>query len=161
MTTRINRADLAQAWGSEWVRRNPKVVKALENIQEAAYAADGQTASNAEATKALQDATVITLSPNETLTNERVLALGAGLQAFDAGPGSTLLLVLRWVIETVGGFALTFNLEADTTLDLPASGKIPSSAVGPYADDAAAAAAGVEIGEIYKVTGGTVAWRQV
>lgn len=33
-------------------------------------------------------------------------------------------------------------------------------APGPYADDAAAATGGVAVGELYRVTGGTVAWRQ-
>jgi hypothetical protein len=32
---------------------------------------------------------------------------------------------------------------------------------GPYADDTAAAAAGVAVGQLYRVTGGTLAWRQV
>lgn len=161
MTTRITRADLSQAFGPEWVRRNPKLVRALEGIQDAAYTAESRTVGNAEATQALQDATVITLSPNETLTNERILALGPGLDANDSGAGGALTIFMQFPIFLNGGFGCTFNLAADTNLDLPTEGKVPSSAIGPYADDAAAAAAGVNVGEWYAKTGGTVAWRQV
>lgn len=38
-------------------------------------------------------------------------------------------------------------------------GGIWASAPGPYADDAAAAASGISVGEIYLKSGGTVAWR--
>jgi hypothetical protein len=51
-------------------------------------------------------------------------------------------------------------LAADTNLDLPPSGRVPSSEDGPYADDTAAAAAGIQVGQWYAKTGGTVAWRQ-
>ena len=36
---------------------------------------------------------------------------------------------------------------------------VETTAPGPFADDAAAAAGGVAVGALYKVNGGTIAWR--
>jgi hypothetical protein len=40
-------------------------------------------------------------------------------------------------------------------------GAVSLTAPGPFADDTAAAAGGVAVGELYRVTGGSTAWRQV
>lgn len=152
--TTLTRADLEKLFGND-----PKVIRAFESLTQAVQDQASQLASQTDATEAINDATVITLSPNATFGNERVLALGEGLDAVDNGPGNTLVLQLTFQISTNGGYPCTFNLKADTNLDLPTEGTVPSSAIGPYADDAAAAAAGVAVGEWYAKTGGTVAWR--
>lgn len=50
-------------------------------------------------------------------------------------------------------------LLTDTTTRFGATVPVFLTLPGPYANDAAAAAAGVAVGEAYRVTGGTVAWR--
>lgn len=154
--TTVTRADLAMVFGN-----NTKVIRAIEDLFAQTAYNTGALASNADSTTELQDATVITLSPNATLTNERILALADGLTVTDNGPGSTLVLALAYLIVLNGGYACTFNLGADTNLNLPISGTVPSSAIGPYADDTAAATAGVALGEWYAKTGGALVWRQV
>jgi len=155
LQTFLTRDDLRKVFGD-----NPKVIYAFEQQQKQVADNTAQTATNVDATTAIQDATVITLSPNETLTRERILAVGTGLQIIDNGPGATVVIVLTTVPLLNGGYDCTINLSADTNVDFPTLGKIPSSAVGPYADDAAAASAGVAIGEIYKGPTGSVVWRQ-
>jgi hypothetical protein len=152
--TTFNRADLQKIPGMSL-----KVIQALESLQAKAVYAASTVTSNAEATTELQDATNVTLSANAALPNERILAVGAnGLSLTDNGPGSTVVIAMIYPIAT-NGYALTLNMIADSAPTLPIGGTIPSSAIGPYADDAAAAAAGVAVGEWYAKTGGTVAWR--
>lgn len=151
MTTYLTRAELGKLFPG-----NPKAVIAFDEQQRAIGDVSTSLASNAEATTALQDATVITLSPNATLTNERVLQLDGTLYAND--DGSTLTLGVRNPVTLNGGYRCTFNLRADTNLDFPASGQVLVDA-GPYADDTAAATDGIAVGQIYRKTDGTVAWR--
>lgn len=87
----------------------------------------GQAASEtAQATELLQDATVIVLSSNRALTNERLLRRGLGVRMFDTG---TALII-----------------EAGDSLRALAD---PES-LGDYVDDVAAAAGGVEVNEFYR-----------
>lgn len=151
-TTFLNRWELQKLFPD-----NPKAVIAFDYQQQAIQATTTALASNVDATGALQDATVITLSPNDALTNERVLQLDPdSLKAVDSG--NTLTLSLRYPIKLNGGYRCTFNLLADTNVDMPAQGALLIDA-GPYADDTAAAADGIEIGQIYRKNGGTVVWR--
>lgn len=141
---------------------NPKVVQAFLQLFARVQATGEAVTAGVGATTALADATVLTLSANETLANERILALDPTAFTFtDNGPGNTFALGLLYAIATTSGYRLTLNLDADTNVKLPVSGVIPSSSTGPYANDAAAAAAGVQIGEIYKGPTGSVLWRQV
>lgn len=138
MGTTITRADLAQLVGM-----SPKLLQALERLfvdvgtaQDTANSA-GTAAGNAVAsTGAIQSATVLTLSPNAAFNNERVLVFDPTyFSTNDTGPN--------------GQFYVTF---------------VPPDALvtpGPYTDDAAAAAGGVEVGDIYKQPLGVVVWRQV
>jgi len=151
MTTYLTRAELGRLFPG-----NPKAVIAFDQQQRQIADVSVSLASNADATTALQDATVLTLSPNATFTNERVLQLDDTLYAKD--DGQFLTLGVRNPVVLNGGYRCTFNLLADTSLDLPASGQVLVDA-GPYADDAGAAADGVAVGQIYRKTDGTVAWR--
>lgn len=157
MSTAITRADLQRLDGM-----TPKLLRALEELFVDTATTASAVAGQAAATGSIQNATVLTLSSNAAFNNERVLSLDPNFfRSTDGGPSSTLFITLVNIIQTNGGYACTFNLKADTNLDMPVSGRVPSSADGPYADDAAAAAAGIQIGEIYRKTGGTVVWRQV
>lgn len=153
--TTLNWSDLSTLFPN-----NPKAVQAFLQLFQRVKATGEAVTAGVDATQALTDATVLTLSPNEALANERVLALDPSAFTFtDNGPGNTFVLSLLYAIATTSGYRLTLNLDADTNVKLPVAGVIPSSAIGPYANDAAAAAAGVQIGEWYAVTGGNVAWR--
>lgn len=156
MTTSVTRYDLSQLSGI-----SPKLLIAFTELFVSTAANTDAIAGAADATGAIQDGTVITLSPNAAFNNERVLTPGPGITLTDNGAGSTLVISADSAITLVGGYALTFNLSSDVILDLPATGRIPSSSDGPYADDAAAAAAGIAIGGWYAAPLGVVQWRQV
>lgn len=156
MTTPVTRWDLQQIKGI-----TPKLLRFFEDLFATSQSSASDAAGAVSATGAIQEATVITLSPNAAFENERILTAGAGMEFTDGGPGGLFVISSTGSIRLVGGFSLTFNLPADTTLDLPASGRVPSSSDGPFADDTAAAAAGIGLGEWYAKTGGTVVWRQV
>ncbi len=139
--------------------------------QEAANNADttALVASNADATDALQDATVIVLSPNATLNNERVLKLGDGITAKD--DGSTLTLsVTDTVAHVQGGHRLALVTAGDTLVVMPLVGTLATQEqpetlvnktlsapiltnIGDYTDDATAAAGNVPVGGIYATAG--------
>lgn len=155
MTTTVTRALLQE------ITTNHQLQRFFEQLfatgQETAGAIEGQ----AGATRAIQDATVLTLSSNAAFNNERVVVFGAAFEVTDGGPGGTLQIDLIGAAAVNGGFPVTFNAVADTNLDLPVAGRVLVSTISPaaYADDAAAAAAGIAVGEAYRVTGGNVAWR--
>lgn len=156
MTTPVTRWDLQQLKGI-----TPKLLSFFESLFATSQSSASDAAGAVAATGAIQEATVITLSSNAAFDNERILTAGIGITLSDGGPGGPLVISSGSSVTLGGGFALTFNLAADTILDLPATGRVPSSSDGPFADDTAAAAAGINVGEWYAQTGGTVAWRQV
>lgn len=156
MTTRVTRALLSE------ITKNPQLLQFFEQLFATGQSNSDTIAGQVDATGAIQDATVLTLSGNAALNNERVLALDPALfTVTDEGPGGRLLVTLLAGIAVNGGYRLTFNLLADTNLTLPPDGRVLESMVTPadYADDAAAAAAGIQVGEAYRKTGGTIAWR--
>lgn len=124
----------------------------------------------ADATEALQDATVLTLSPNGALTNERVLKLGDGVRAVDDGTYLTLSIDDRFA-HVAGGFRVDLTAQGDTAVVLPLGGMLATTDgdetltnktlvsailnVSEYATDAAAAAGGVPVGGLY-LKGGAV-----
>lgn len=133
--TQVTYADLSGIKGM-----TPKLLRFFSGLfsdtQSAGQRADAAAAAAggaAAATGAIQNATVLTLSPNAAFTNERVLQLDPTyFTVTDTGAN--------------GQFVIGF---------------IPPVAPGPYADDAAAATGGVAVGSIYRKTGGDVVWRQV
>ncbi len=156
MTTPVTRFDLSQLKGI-----TPKLLKFFEEIFATGQSNATAIAGAVDATGSIQDATVVTLSPNAAFNNERVLTQGEGITITDNGAGSTLVIAASNSITLVGGYTVTFNLPSDVVIDLPATGRVPSSSDGPYADDAAAAAAGIGIGDWYAAPLGAVKWRQV
>lgn len=108
--------------------------------------------SGVAATSALQDATVIVLSPNGDFTNERTLEVGAGIE-MDITDDAVILRVADVVRSE--NYVVTMLPSDNTVLNLPASGTLVSTAndlalFGNYASDAAAAAGGVPVGGIYR-----------
>lgn len=164
MSTTVTRADLDRLQGM-----TPKLLRFFEDL----FSAGADAASNASgaltATTAIQNATVLTLSPNAALNNERVVTFDpAGFAVVDTGPNGTLTVSLFSVAQTNGGYPVTFNAVSETHIDVPSSGTMLTTAnagstifPGPYASDAAAATAGVPLNGTYRKTGGAVSWRQV
>lgn len=143
--------------------------------QQAVAVTENQEATSlqVEATQAIQDATVLVLSPNATFNNERVLKLGDGITATDDGTYLTLSVNDR-VAHVAGGFRTDLTAQGDTNVVLPLDGvlatvdgyeeltnKTLSGAVlaaailnaSEYASDAAAAAGGVPVGGLYLKAG--------
>lgn len=139
---------------------NLKAVIAFEQLFLRLGAATDAITTGAAATDALNDATIVTLSPNATLNNERILSVDpASMTITDTG--SSVILALLSAVAATTGYRLSFNLFGDTDVDIPYSGAVLTTGVGTYADDAAAAAGGVTVGEFYKATSGAVVWRKV
>ena len=110
--------------------------------------------------------TVITLSPNATFTNERILDIGPGLSAVDDGNRVTIRTA-QTVPLVNDGFSVDFVVSGTCVLVLPLSGTVATignpetlsaktlkaprlSGINDHADDAAAASGGVAIGAIYR-----------
>lgn len=157
----ISREMLGKYFGGD-----PRLVAAFEEqslaVQETATAVQDTVG----ATEALQDATVLSLSPNAAFTNERILTAGTGLSLSDDGVHATLS-VTDDVARSSGGFVVTFVPLGDCTLFLPLTGYLATrdgvetfsnktlvapkiSGLGNYVDDAAAAAGGISVGGLYR-----------
>lgn len=148
MSTTLTRADLVNA-----LNNNPKVVLAFEQLFSAVVENTTALTTGAAATGAINDATVLTLSPNDTFTNERVVAAGQGIRLNDTG--SALVISMLANIAMNGTSRLTFNLIADASLSVIQSGTVmvkenPVANLGNYANDAAAAGGGVPVGGLYR-----------
>jgi hypothetical protein len=141
----LRRDDLAQFFGS-----NPRLLRAFEE-----HSAALEEATNGVAdTQAMKDATVIVLSANGDFTNERLLQVGDGIDIEITT--NTVRLSVKDVARTQD-HGVTFVPPGEVVLFLPPDGTLISStkiaAMGNYATDAAAAAGGVAIGELYHNAG--------
>jgi hypothetical protein len=144
---------------------SPRTRAVLERAVATSQQVEAQQAVLAQATDRLEQATVITLSPNAAFTNERVLLLGDGLEAFDAG--NTVTISLKNVMRWSGNFTFAANLLGNTSVVFPLTGQLATlsnvetlqrktldapklSGLGNYANDAAAATGGVPVGGVYR-----------
>jgi len=160
----LPRETLARALGGD-----VRAVRAFEQeAQNNAETAD-RLASTVDATDAINDATVLVLSANAAFNNERVLKLGEGISARDDGASLTIYADDR-VPHVLGGFAVNITATQATQVQLPVRGLIATtdqeetlsskvleapqiSMIGNYANDAAAATAGVPVNGIYHTNG--------
>jgi hypothetical protein len=154
----LTRADLAAAFNG-----NEKLIRAFEKVLLTVAQNAKLSTANADATTDLQDATAVTLSPNAALNNERVLAVASPLALDDQGPGEKIVIGFTFPFSVPASHAFIMNLLTDTNITMPPAGRLMASgAEAPvYANDAAAAAAGYAVGDIYKQPLGVLAWRQV
>lgn len=163
---RLPRDALYKALGGD-----ARLVGAFEAQADVISETQSAVVGNVDATDALQDATVLTLSPNATFNNERVLRIGEGITATDDGTYLTLS-VNDMVAHVAGGFRLALTVEADTVLVLPLAGVLATQdgeetlsrktldapilqvptlpGVSEYVDDIAAAAGGVPVEGLYR-----------
>lgn len=149
--------------------RNPRLIVAFEQQARAVVETQETVSTTLGATDALQDATFLTLSPNATLTNERIFRAGRGI-AFDLTDESLIVKTSEAVPAVEGGYPVNLLAEGPTSLALPLSGVLATtdqpemlsnktlelprlSGVVNYADDAAAAAGGVPVGGVYHTAG--------
>lgn len=153
ITSPLTRDDLSRLFPN-----NLKAVIAFEQLFLRLGAATQAITSGVAATDALNDATIVTLSPNNTLNNERVLAVDSSFMTI-TDTGGSVVLGLLYSIAATYGYRLELGLVGDTQVTIPYSGTMLTSGIGVYADDAAAAAGGVGVGEFYKRPAGGVAWR--
>lgn len=148
---------------------NPRMIRAMETQAQAVDDATTGLETQATATTAMKDASVIVLAPNGAFEGERVLVLGQGLVGID--DGSTLTVRTSSKVPLVNGnFTLSFTLAGNTTVAIPLTGVVATQAnietlsnktlaapklsgLGNYADDTAAAAGGVPIGGVYHNAG--------
>lgn len=117
----IPRALLEKYFGQD-----PRMVLAMEDQSKAVEAAT----NNIPATVAMNDATVLTLSPNQAFDNEYVTIPGYGI-AFDIEAGTLTIKI---------------DLAKVMTTQAPA---IDLSTIVSAANDTAAATAGVQKGQLY------------
>jgi hypothetical protein len=145
-----------------------RLVAAFEQQAQAVTENQDAVTVQADATEALQDATVLTLSPNGALNNERVLKLGDGVRAIDDGVYLTLSVDDRFA-HVAGGFRVDLTAQGDTAVVLPLGGMLATTDgdetlanktladvilnAAEYADDATAAAGGVPVGGLYLKAG--------
>lgn len=167
MSTTVTRSDiqkLASLVNGKLVPLDTKLLRWFEDLAGIGKSNAAAISGLTDATTGITAATALTLSNNAALDNERIFTPDPTLFiASDGGPGGQYTITLTYPIILNGGFACTFNLEADTNLDLPSSGRVLTDDIvfpGPFADDAAAATGGVPVNGAYRKTGGTVAWRQ-
>lgn len=140
--------------------------QAAEQAEQSAQGAQQAADDAIAATNSIKDATLLVLSADTTLTNERVLTAGNLIDFDDTGAGGTLTVKVD-KLSIIGAFTLGFTLTGNSALTLPTSGTLatlagvetlagktlaaPSlSGIGDYADDAAAAAGGVPVGGVYR-----------
>jgi hypothetical protein len=144
--------------------RDPLAVRKFEEMQETLATTADATTANVEATLAARDGTYVTLSANAELPNERVLAVGPGLQLDTSVEGK---VTLRANVYSENGWPVELVAQGATSLVLPTLGILATtggtetfanktlnaprlSGLVNAADDAAAAAAGVPVGGMYR-----------
>ncbi|MES2902687.1 MAG: hypothetical protein V4696_00735 [Pseudomonadota bacterium] len=156
---------LPRALLAEFFGKNLRLMQGFEQVGLIAEETSEAVASTVAATDSLQDATVLVLSANGAFTNERVLTIGSGIEAVDNG--MTLTLRVKGDVARTEDFGVKFIPPGEAILFLPIEGTLatregeemlegktlvaPRLATIPnYANDAAAAAGGVEIAQVYR-----------
>ena len=117
----LDRAELTKALGG-----NTRLARAFEQTNLAVSDTQDAAASNAAATDALADATVLTLSPNASFNNERVLKHGPGITTKDDGQTLTID-VSDAVAHVEGDFTLRLVVSGDTLVAVPLVGRLATT----------------------------------
>lgn len=145
---------------------SPQLLSIMEKTVTDSAKVDSIATANVAATEALDQASVLTLSPNAAFGNEYVLSLGTGLVGI-VGPNSYVLRLADTVPTVEGGFPLLLSVVGQTNVVLPLTGQLATtgntetlqrktlaapklSGLSNAADDTAAATAGVPVGGIYR-----------
>lgn len=149
----------------KYFEKDPRLVAAFEDQSAAVEAVMDTATGTVQATDALQNATVITLSANAVFNNEFILTNGDGT-ALTISEGSVSIKVDSTVVRTSGP-SVEFSPPGAVTLGLPANGTLVSD-VAPAvlyaktydkpilqglinaASPAAAASAGVPLWGMYR-----------
>lgn len=143
---------------------NPRAAMMFEEMQRRVASTEETVDANLGETGALMEAAFVTLSPNTELPNEYVLGVGEGLR-LDVEPGRVSLFSDAPRVN--GGHRLEFLVAGPSTVAVPLGGILATreavetlknktldapkmSGLVNAADDAAAAAAGVPVGGVYR-----------
>lgn len=146
-----------------------RVVRYFEDQARVVEDTQALTVSSLAATGSIADATVVTLSPNDSFANERVLQAGRGID-INVGDATVVIAVKRDVVTISGGFQVTMTAQGDSSVAIPLNGILATrdnvetlkgktlqtpilSGLGNYASDVAAAAGGVPIGGVFHNAG--------
>jgi hypothetical protein len=143
---------------AKYFGKDPRLLFAFEQQAQVVQNHDESLTNNVAATTALADASVLTLSPNNSLNNEYVMGDGDGTNV-NANAGKVQIDVDDSVARVSGG-AVQFIPPTRVTLALPAQGTLLSDSVPPSfgglvnaATDSAAASAGVPVNGVYHNSG--------
>lgn len=143
-----------------------KAARQFEDLQMQVASSDETIQTNIEGTERISEATYLTLSPNAELPNERVLALGSGL-AFDLSTEGAVKLDTTGLVRAAGGHTITLVGAGESEVLMPLAGTLATRANAETlenktlrapqlsdlvnaGDDAAAAAASVPVGGMYR-----------
>lgn len=136
---------------------DPRLVAAFEEQATAVDDASNASSAAVSATGAIKDAAVVVLSENSEFTNERVLEVGPGIK-IEVDGNKVRLSADPAAVAIVEGGTVKFVALGDSDVFLPLTGHLITAerpradmtALGNYANDAAAAAGGVHIGDFYR-----------
>lgn len=140
---------------AKYFSNDPRLLYAFEQQAQAVQNHDESLTNNVAATTALADASVLTLSANDALSNEYVMGDGDGTSV-NASNGQVQIDVDATVAR-VASNSVKFMPPTNVTLALPAQGTLLSDSVQPVmnglvsaSSDSAAASAGVPINGVYQ-----------
>lgn len=115
MTFKLNRDEIARVFDT------PRAIKAFERMQEAVAVTEEVVTAAIGPTGALNEGTFVTLSPNDELPNERVLAFGSGL-AYTLTATQIIIRLSANVPIVTGGFRVQFVAAGDSVVAVPLMG---------------------------------------
>lgn len=150
----------------ELAKGNPRLREGLEQLLSQVAENTKSQSLTIDATTALEDATVLVLSPNAAFNNERILAVGDGLAIADRD-GRLIIAFADGVVSASGGFKVQFVAAGDSAVVVPLGGVLATTGnpetlanktlaspkitgLADHADDAAAAAGGVPVNGLYR-----------
>ena len=134
-------------------KNDHRTISAFQQLFDQVETNSSGTTAAVEATDAIQDATVIVLSANTAFANERILRLADGL-AFGPDDG-TYVTIIPSGLAKAENYDVTFIADGESQLFVPLVGSLVAfenagANLANYANDAAAAAGGVIIGQLYR-----------
>jgi hypothetical protein len=149
-----------------WFKGDQRMIKAMEEQQRLVVTSAQGLQTTAQATDRIEAASVIVLASNAAFSNERVLQLGKGLVGEDLD-GKVTIQTSDVVPTVTGGFRVTMTAAGDSQFLVPFNGTLATiantetlsnktlaspkmSGLSNYADDTAAAAGGVVVGQTYR-----------
>ena len=154
---------------NRWFGGDERMIRAMEDQQLKVEKATDGLQTTATSTERIEAASVLVLASNNAFTNERVLALGAGISGIDDGTKLTLQTSIAVPIVG-GGYSVNITAVGNSNIRIPLTGTLATvgnaetlgnktltapkiGGIADYATDVAAAAGGVPINGLYHNAG--------